>query len=317
MVKIAIAGGNGNVGKEIVDALVASKKHEILIFTRKDVPTENMDSSVKWAKSTYEDVDELIGHLQGIDVVLSFIAPHEQQQGFSTQKNIIDAAVKAGVKRFAPSEWVSAGLEHLDWYAFKAYTRQYLAELNRDRKVIEYCLFQPGLFTNYFTPYPSTKHIKPLEMQWDFVKRRAILREGSDNDYITLTTAEDLRNVVAHAVDYSGEWPVSGGIRGSRISIKEFIALGEEIRGGSFTIDWIPNEDLNNGTWKTSWVPKVEHPAVQPEFVEAFSKKIVGSFSLAIGAGCFDVGDEWNRLLPDYQFTDAKDFLRKAWRDKH
>jgi hypothetical protein len=66
-----------------------------------------MDSSLKWAKSTYEDVDELIGHLQGIDVVLSFIAPHEQQQGFSTQKNIIDAAVKAGVKRFAPSEWVS------------------------------------------------------------------------------------------------------------------------------------------------------------------------------------------------------------------
>jgi hypothetical protein len=74
---------------------------------------------------------------------------------------------------------------------------------------------------------------------------------------------------------------------------------------------------LNNGTWKTSWVPKVEHPAVQPEFVEAFSKKIVGSFSLAIGAGCFDVGDEWNRLLPDFEFTDAKDFLRKAWGDKN
>lgn len=113
-----------DVGQEIVDVLVASKKHEILIFTRKvgthqmppcrpvltllqDISMETTDSSVKWAKSTYEDVDELVGQLQGIDVVLSFIAPHDQEQGFSSQKNIIDAAVKAGVKRLAPSEWVS------------------------------------------------------------------------------------------------------------------------------------------------------------------------------------------------------------------
>jgi hypothetical protein len=106
-----------------------------------------------------------------------------------------------------------------------------LTELNSGKKVIEYCLFQPGLFTNYLTPYPSTKHIKPLETQWDFAKRRAILREGSDNDYVTLTTADDLSNVVARAVDYPGEWPLVGGIRGSRISIKELIALGEEICG--------------------------------------------------------------------------------------
>ncbi|KAG9196432.1 hypothetical protein G6011_01553 [Alternaria panax] len=316
MVKIAIAGGTGNVGQEIVDVLVASKKHEILIFTRKDVPTETTNSSVRWAKSTYEDVDELAGHLQGVDVVLSFIAPHDQQQGVSGQKNLIDAAVKAGVKRFAPSEWVSAGLDHMDWYTFKGYTRQYLAELNKDKKIIEYCLFQPGLFTNYFTlPYKSTKHVKALESQFDFEKRRAIVREGADDDYLTLTTVEDLANVVARAVDYKGEWPVMGGIRGSRIPIKEFIALGEELRGGPFTIERIPNEDLKNGTWTASWLPKVEHPSIPLEFVEAFSKKMVGGISLAIGDGAFDVGDEWNQLLPDYEFTDAKVFLRNAWNE--
>jgi hypothetical protein len=35
MVKIAIAGGAGNVAQEIIDVLVASKKHEILILTRR------------------------------------------------------------------------------------------------------------------------------------------------------------------------------------------------------------------------------------------------------------------------------------------
>jgi hypothetical protein len=94
-------------------------------------------------------------------------------------------------------------------------------------------------------------------------------------------------------------------------------STNQGVLGGPFTIDRIPNEDLKNGTWDASWLPKVEHPSIPPEFVDAFSKKMVGGISLAIGAGCFDVGDEWNRLLPDFEFTDAKDFLRKAWGDKN
>jgi hypothetical protein len=37
---------------------------------------------------------------------------------------------------------------------------------------------------------------------------------------------------------------------------------------------------------------------------------------LAFGEGAFDTGDEWNRLLPDYEFTDVESFLRKAWDGK-
>jgi hypothetical protein len=122
----------------------------------------------------------------------------------------------------------------MDWYSFKIRIREYLAEINKDKKVIEYCLFQPGLFTNYFTaPYKSAEHLAPLNMMYDFQNRRAIMREGGDDDLITLTTVQDLAGVVARAVDYKGEWPVVGGIRGSRISIKELLALGEEIRGWS------------------------------------------------------------------------------------
>ena len=69
---------------------------------------------------------------------------------------------------------------------------------------------------------------------YDFENRRAIMREGGDDDTIVLTTVQDLAGVVARAIDYEGEWPVVGGIRGSRISIKELVALGEEIRGQSF-----------------------------------------------------------------------------------
>ena len=48
---------------------------------------------------------------------------------------------------------------------------------------------------------------------------------------ITLTTAQDLAVIVVKAVDYDGEWPVNGGIRGSEISVAALIRMGEKIRG--------------------------------------------------------------------------------------
>lgn len=97
---------------------------------------------------------------------------------------------------------------------------------------MEYTLFQPGLFTNYFTnPYKSSKNIHQMENMIDFNKRRALILEGSENDIVTLTTSQDLANVVARAIEFEGEWPVVGGISGTRTSIGELIKLGEKIRG--------------------------------------------------------------------------------------
>ena len=87
---------------------------------------------------------------------------------------------------------------------------------------------------NYLTrPYKSSKHVHALEIPFDFANRRALVLDGGDNDRITFTTVQDLANVVARAVDYEGEWPVVGGIRGTDISVGELIALGEKIRGAS------------------------------------------------------------------------------------
>ena len=52
----------------------------------------------------YGDKASLTEALQGIHTILSFVQTlwEPEQQ---TQKNIIDAAIAAGVKRFAPSEF--------------------------------------------------------------------------------------------------------------------------------------------------------------------------------------------------------------------
>lgn len=125
-----------------------------------------------------------------------------------------------------------AGLEHMPWYSFKAETRQYLQHVNKDSKVLEYCLFQPGLFTNYLThPYKSATHVKSMETPFDFGRRRMIVCDSGEVPNITFTTVRDLANVVAQAIDYAGEWPVDGGIKGSVLSLEQLVALGEMIRG--------------------------------------------------------------------------------------
>jgi len=52
----------------------------------------------------FQDQDSLAQALQGVHTVLSFIVVHLDPDNVS-QKALINAAVKAGVKRFAPSEW--------------------------------------------------------------------------------------------------------------------------------------------------------------------------------------------------------------------
>ncbi|RSL62015.1 hypothetical protein CEP53_004888 [Fusarium sp. AF-6] len=315
MVKIAIAGGSGNVGQEILDALVARNRHEIIILSRKDAPATELPSGVKWAKTTYDDVDQLAGVLEGVHTVFSFIA-NSQDPKATAQKLLIDASVKAGVKRFAPSEWATSGLAHAFWYAFKAETRRYLADLNKDKKVLEYCLFQPGIFTNYMTfPYNSSKHVDLFEVPINFNQRRAIVVEGGEDDLITVTTAQDLAKVVALAAEYEGEWPLVGGIQGANITVGELIKLGEKIRGGPFKVEKLNEEDLKAGVIKSSWKPIVTHPDVPVESREALAGSLLAGILLGgFHAGNFLVSDEWNKLLPDYKFTQPEEFLSEAWK---
>jgi hypothetical protein len=73
---------------------------------------------------------------------------------------------------------------------------------------------------------------------------------------------------------------------------------------------------MADGTWTSTWVPKIDHPSIPPDYVETASKTGVAGILLAVKEKAFESGDEWNRLLPDYEFTGAEAFLRKAWAGK-
>lgn len=71
---------------------------------------------VDWAKVDYNNPKQLEQTLQGVHTLLSFIVIQDGPAS-AAQKNLIDAAVLAGVKRFAPSEWATSVIQPPKYYA--------------------------------------------------------------------------------------------------------------------------------------------------------------------------------------------------------
>ena len=139
MVKIAIAGATGRpspffptsssdtynpvppeLGHSVLDALVATKKHEITLLIRearppglspRSPPLTNVIQGktlpdipgTRAVHVNYTDATQLAQTLAGIHTVLSFAPADEDASG--ANRALADASVKAGVKRYAPSEW--------------------------------------------------------------------------------------------------------------------------------------------------------------------------------------------------------------------
>ncbi|KAK6820132.1 hypothetical protein RU639_007543 [Aspergillus parasiticus] len=314
MVKIAIAGGSGNVAQEVIDRILAKGSHEIVILSRQ-IPQSTDYGNTKWVQVDYESKASLRQAFSDIDTVLSFLAIPDPSSMIRLQKNMIDAAIEAGVRRFSPSEWGSTVKSDMGIYGFKDEVRRYLAEVNENGKRLEYCLFQPGFFTNYFGhPYSTAKHFSMSATYVDFENRRAILVD--DGNYkISLTTVQDLAGVVAEALDYPGQWPTVGGFSGSEITLAELIQLGEEIRG-PFQIEKVSSQDLRAGKLKTLWYPVVSHPSIPSDRSDEMSKIITTCFLRGVSEGGWHSSREWNDRLPNYPFTFAKDYLVSLWMGK-
>lgn len=69
----------------------------------KEAASDDALPGVHWRTVNYDDQSDLEEALRGTHTVFSFVQLLSDPGG-KTQKNLIDAAITAGVKRFAPSE---------------------------------------------------------------------------------------------------------------------------------------------------------------------------------------------------------------------
>ncbi|XP_014560864.1 hypothetical protein COCVIDRAFT_88297 [Bipolaris victoriae FI3] len=318
MVKIAVAGGTGNVATCMLKEAIASNQHDIVIFTRSAPSKPHPSPRVSYFQVDYTSRDALTTALRGVHTVLSFFVVHLDVDNIG-QKNLIHASIAAGVSRFAPSEWSIASYSGVPSYVVKDEVRSYLEDLDAkgELKGMQYCLFQPSIFMDYFAhPYPLEPDLITWPFFIDFENRRAMLLDEGDQP-IVLTAMQDDAVILAKALkDTERPWPKLGGIRGCQTTINELIALGKKLRGGEWSIERVSGADIKEGKLKTSWIPQFSHPTMPEDQQDVFSKAFVVMFMQAILNGSWNVSAEWNERFPDHKFIGLEEYLTKAWEGK-
>lgn len=232
MVKVAVAGGTGSIGKLIVDAILATKKHEVVVLSRS--PNPALESrGVTVIPVSYTDSSSLERALQGVHTVISTIGvPAELDAWAASQIALLEAAKKVGVKRFAPSEFAARALPNdpLVGYTHKAKVLEEVA-----RSELEYTFFESGLWMNFLADgSPRLGQLQLPRFVVD-VERCTATIPGDGTFALALTRTEDIAAFVAASLDLP-EWPEVSKMVGDSISWNEVTALAEKVRGMRFIL---------------------------------------------------------------------------------
>ncbi|KNG88567.1 hypothetical protein ANOM_002692 [Aspergillus nomiae NRRL 13137] len=108
-VNVSIVGGTGNIGKSIVNALLSSENQDFritaLVRPQSIEKPEVVDIRSRGIRTTALDLGgsehDLVKALEDTHVLIVCLPPRHTSQ----EIKLIDAASKAGVKRFVPSAW--------------------------------------------------------------------------------------------------------------------------------------------------------------------------------------------------------------------
>ncbi|KAI1279630.1 hypothetical protein F5Y07DRAFT_357280 [Xylaria sp. FL0933] len=98
---VALTGATGNLGPAILEQLLKAG-FNVTVLTRKS-STHELPAPVKVKPVDYDSIESLTAALQGQDAIISTLG----FAGLTKQFNLIEAAKKANVKRFIPSEFGS------------------------------------------------------------------------------------------------------------------------------------------------------------------------------------------------------------------
>ncbi|KAJ5584803.1 oxidoreductase CipA [Penicillium hispanicum] len=146
--KVALAGGTGNLGPAILNALVAAN-FEVTLLSRSS--THQLDSRVKIQVVDYNSQDSLVAALKGQDAVVNVLGvgsiPRE------VHLRLIDAAHAAGVQRYVPSEFGSNTAHpltaKLPVFGDKIAVVQHLQELSQKDNAFSYTSIITGPFLDW------------------------------------------------------------------------------------------------------------------------------------------------------------------------
>lgn len=229
-------------------------------------------------------------------IIVSTISPMgSYDPNNDAQAKLINAAVEAGVKRFAPSEWAHGSTEGIDLYDFKVKPWELLKTSG-----LEYTKFVPGLFTNILvTGTPKVDEAQALAglRAWNYIvnmKAGTVDLPGDGSKQIAWTEINDVCRFVVASLDLD-KWPEESTMRGDTASFADVVKMIEKIRGGQKMLV------------KENSIEEMEEMAKNPQLAFYNQTRIV------IARDGFENDGTLNKLCPEVEPATIEDCLQKWW----
>ncbi|KAJ5220079.1 NmrA-like family protein [Penicillium chermesinum] len=230
---VVIIGGGGNIGKMVLDALVSSGQFNISAIQRKE-SSAVFPSVVKTIKSDFSDAS-LEEAFKGQDAVVSTVGA----TGFTEQQKFVDAALRAGVKRFIPSELSASSedeavIELLPLFGVKKNLIDYLKSKESDG------LSWTGIATSGLLDWGLTTGF----LQYDLQKHTAVIWDSGDKRFTTINEkalGQSVVSVLQHPAETSNKYLYVASVETSQ---NELLRALEKETGTKWSVTRVKTDEV-------------------------------------------------------------------------
>ncbi|MHA7286603.1 NmrA family NAD(P)-binding protein [Arthrobacter sp. MDT3-44] len=229
---VLVAGATGDLGSRIVRELLGDSSNPdtlVRVLTRPGSGTAQAmyagEDRVEIHEAAYTDEPALVAALSGVDAVISAVSGTDTVI-LDAQRALLAAAVKAGVKRFIPSDY-SADYRRVTPGSNRNFElrREFAATL--DAAPLRVTSVLNGAFTDMLTGQA------PMIL----FGRRRVLFWSSPDQVLDFTTKDDVARVVA-LVALDAEAPRVVEIAGDRVTARSIAHTLSGLTGTPFSTQW-------------------------------------------------------------------------------
>jgi uncharacterized protein YbjT (DUF2867 family) len=223
---ILVAGGTGNLGERIINSLL-ERGAEVRVVVRSGSDVEKLKKlkkpGVKVFQVRMSNVEELTDACSGVSCVVSALNGLRDVI-VGTQTVLLDAAIKAGVPRFIPSDY------SIDFTRYPPGENRNL-DLRRefherlDKASISATSILNGAFSELLTG----------QMPLILFKLKRVLYWGNADQRMDFTTMDDTASFTASAA-LDPSTPRILRIAGDQVSARELTAIVSEVTGQKFRL---------------------------------------------------------------------------------
>ncbi|KAH6999302.1 NmrA-like family protein [Ilyonectria destructans] len=315
---VAVAGGLGNLGRLITEALFENGKHEVYVISRRVSFSLEYFPIIHTDYSSESEMARLL-EKHNIHTVICTLAIGFQAASDS-QMALVRASEQAStVKRFIPSEFNLDYDLGDDVLPFPDKLFHNVARRELEKSSLEFTYIYPGMFMDYFgMPHVST-HLRELYIVIDPANGVAYV-PGNGEAKLAMSYAKDVVKYTALALDLE-KWPRVMTTASCTMTLNEIVALTEKNLGRKLKVTYQQIPALLKHDSKT--LPG--NVAVAENFPGGLEKitALTADLEASIGLGAYD----FDKLPEHLNLVDhfagkteppkkIEDILEMAWKGR-